>query len=369
MSNFQNDTAEIYREKGKILFFRNSDDEKKRSEGLEYIIKAHTMNDNEASYIIATLILKGVIKPAVGEPEEHALSILRRLADNGDLSSRELLNRVCFSKYKQSDCSKVNVSNSERLTDFEGKLIKIDRKGVFTPVDAELKYENGKNVFRLSANIDFLYFDDIPGAGLLKKAVIDGFREWQGEYTVFGGQKLSVIIDLTTELRLLDNVIVLPVTQDVGDVFKRVSENLGTKSQKERVNNILRDKRSFASSGMKWSVHSRKIICIQSEDNSFSDYAEIKDVAKHEFGHILGLGDLYYSPVDSLPGIEKGTYRELDSYYVSDKIYNLVMCDHHGPVSNNDIEMILLAFRDNELQLYQQNRFNEKISKALGIGN
>jgi len=370
MENVQTNTsAEWYREQGKIMFFHNNGDADDRSQGLRYLIKAHTMNDTEASYIVATLMLQNILRPTVGDPEEHALEILRRLADNGDPSSRELLNRICISKYENAICDHSALPTSVGLVDFNGKPINIDRKGLLTPIDAELKCVNGNNIFQLSANIAFFYGDEIPDIDLFEKAIIDGIMEWQGEYTVFGGQKLSVKIDLTTESRLFDNVIVIPMTSNIGNVAKKVSDAIGTKTKKEQVDDLLQNKRSFAVSGIKWSVRSRKIIYIQSEDNSFTDYAEMKDVAKHEFGHALGLGDLYYSPIDNLSGVEKGTYRELDSYYVSDKLYNLVMCDHHGPISNNDIEMILLAFRDNEAQLYQSSKYKGKISKALGKGN
>ena len=92
-------------------------------------------------------------------------------------------------------------------------------------------------------------------------------------------------------------------------------------------------------------------------------------IAKHEFGHCLGLGDLYASEDDCMRGVEKGTYSELDSYAISDKFYNLVMCDHNGPISNNDIEMVILAFRENRQQLYQPGKLKGKISSALGRGN
>ncbi len=364
-----NTSAEWYREQGKIMFFHNNGDADVRSQGLQYLIKAHAMNDMEASYIVATLMLQNVLRPTSGNSKEYALEILRRLADNGDPSSRELLNRICLSKYENAICDNSALHISVGLVDFDGKPIKIDRKGLLTPIDAELKSVNGNNVFQLGANISFFYGDEIPDAELFEKAIIDGIMEWQGEYTVFGGQKLSVKIDLTTESRLFDNVLIIPMTSNIGDDAKKVSDAIGTKTKKEQVDELLKNKRSFAVSGIKWSVRSRKIIYIQSEDNSFTDYAEMKDVAKHEFGHALGLGDLYYSPIDNLSGIEKGTYRELDSYYVSDKLYNLVMCDHHGPISNNDIEMILLAFRDNEAQLYQESKYKGKISKALGKGN
>ena len=92
-------------------------------------------------------------------------------------------------------------------------------------------------------------------------------------------------------------------------------------------------------------------------------------MAKHEFGHTIGLGDLYQSSSDSLNGVEKGTYEELDKYAISNKYYNLVICDHHGPISNNDIEMVILAFRENKMQLYQPGKLKGKLSSALGKGN
>lgn len=53
MENVQTNTsAEWYREQGKIMFFHNNGDADVRSQGLRYLIKAHTMNDTEASYIV-----------------------------------------------------------------------------------------------------------------------------------------------------------------------------------------------------------------------------------------------------------------------------------------------------------------------------
>lgn len=109
---------------------------------------------------------------------------------------------------------------------------------------------------------------------------------------------------------------------------------------------------------------------VLSENGKFDDFKEIKNVAKHEFGHALGLGDLYERRSDNLGEISKGTYSELDGYYLTDKFYKLVMCDHHGPISNNqNIEMAVLAFWENKAKLYQQGNFMGVISKALGRGN
>ncbi len=95
----------------------------------------------------------------------------------------------------------------------------------------------------------------------------------------------------------------------------------------------------------------------------------IRHVAKHEFGHALGLEDLYEERADRREGVPKGTYPELDGFYLCGRSYNLVMCDHHGPISNNDVEMVVLAFSENKAQLYQPDRWKGRISDALGKGN
>lgn len=380
------DNVEWCRETGKLLLSQNSEDPEKRSLGLSLILKAFGRNDPEASYIVGALLLKGMLRSTEGNTEEHALSILRNAAMMGEPRARVLLNDYCdkrYSKLASSESAKAdkhqntsdNKTESElksktgRLVDFDGKPIKIDRKGVFTPIDAKLEYKDGVNTLTLSLNLSFYYTDKIPDKSLFERAVKDGIKEWQGRYTVFGGQELNVILHITRESRLFDNVFIVPFTGDIVNMTQSITNVLGTKARKEQMNSIVEHKRSFAVHGIKWSVRSRKIIYMQSENGRFDDYEELKNVAKHEFGHALGLGDLYESSIDRLEGVEQGTYFELDGYSVRDKLYNLVMCDHNGPISNNDIEMVVLAFSENRMQNYQKQNGKSKISKALGRGN
>lgn len=364
-------SPETAREMGKALFFNNENDPETRRKGLEFLIAAKSNNDPEAEFIVAKLILDGVLNTNSTDPVEHALSLMCHSANNGYIQARAYLNVYCSSRYV-TEFGKSDDTNQKdgRLVDFNGKPIHINRQGILTPIDAVLEYKDGLNILTLSTNVYFYYCEYIAEYKMLEQAVLDGFRQWEGEYTVFGGQKLAVKIELTTEDRIFDSTVVVPVGDEFRSVFLKTSQFLKSKEKKESFSGIASDKRSFATIGMnKWSVSSRKLIFMQCENSGVIDYEEAMHVAKHEFGHALGLGDLYSSQIDSLNGVDKGTYAELDSYIVCDKFYNLVMCDHHGPISNNDIEMVVLAFQENKQQLYQPKKINDKVSIALGRGN
>ena len=362
--------ADVLRELGKSNFFSNDVDEEKKAYGLKLILEAHAKKDPEATYIVARLLIDKVLRTSTGDPIEHALTLMCSSANNGCIQARAFLNAYCEEKYSDEYDDRYEERHSDSgLVDFEGAPIRVNRQGVLTPIDAVLEHKDDHNILTLSTNLMFLYGEEIIEPEEFEQAVIQGIMAWQGEYEVFGGQQLSVQVNLTMENNLFDNLIIMPMTESIGSTVQAVGNVIGNKERKAQISDLLTNKRSFATAGLKWSSKSRKIICIQSEDGKFDDYDEIMHMSKHEFGHALGLGDLYSSSVDSLAGVNKGTYTELDSYAITDRFYNLVMCDHHGPISNNDIEMVVLAFRENKMQLYQPSKLKGKISIALGKGN
>ena len=371
MTNEEN--ARFLYESGIVKYLDPETSDEETSDAIKSIILASNLGNADAQYFVGAKVLSGEINLKKKNPEEYALKLLKSAANSGNMNARCLLNAYCVKRDQDREIKYSPYGTEGPLRDFDGKLIKINRTGIKTPVDAVLSYENGVNTLKLSLNVLFCdAYDELGGLEeMYQKAVLEGIRSWAGRYEVFGGQKLNVEISVSTETHVYDMVDIVYMGPKMREAVRKVSKISPNKANRENLESTLRDDRSFAISGVfKWSVNSRKNIYMNLSEKDLHDPYEIKCVAKHEFGHVLGLGDLYYEP-GKLEGVAKGKYSELDSYLISDKNYNLVMDDHHGVISNNDIEMIVLAFSENRAQLYQPTKGirNKKISEALGKGN
>ena len=355
-----------------MLYFTNEERNPDMiTKGINLLKHAGRMGSPDAMFMVGKLAWEGYIEIKKGNPKDEALKMLFLASSKGALQAKVMLNEICKERYNEKfGMEKSAERQPGPLTDWDGNKIKIRCKGLRTPIDAKLKYENGKNILTFRANVNVISGDEEQPSAEVRKAVLDGMREWAGEYSVFGGQQLTVVIDVAEKTSLLDTINVFIMDEEIKRMMQQVADAFSVvkgESFAKDINALLESERSFEAQGKEWSMKGRKSIFVRYKQED--DYDAIQAIVKHEFGHALGLGDLYYEKARGFEGVEKGTYEELDAYHISDKMYHLVMCNKHGVISNNDIEMIVLAFSENEMQRYQPTTWNYDVSEALGKGN
>ena len=364
--------AAALRERAKILIMKGKSSAKKMNEGLSLLKEALDGGDPEAAFIVGKLTLDGYLKPKNGNRQETAMKQLAYASEMGSLQASALLGELCRKRYEEDFQTIRDHTGAHPLVGFDGEEIKIDEGGNRVPIDAKLVFDGKKNELKFSLNLYFENMQIVKNPEQFRNAVIEGIKEWEGEYSVFGGQPLRVSIEVTTEERSNDSVRVYLFNEESMGILERLTKLFAINKKSNVFQNserILRTRNSFATTGKKWRVSSKKTICIVQDEGEDNVFQKMKEKTKHEFGHVLGLGDLYQDLSQGLTGVERGEYLELDSFHIDKTIYQLVMCTSHGVISNNDIEMIILAFRENSMQVYQKQRGIQKVSEALGQGN
>ncbi len=381
----KDDTANYYYQIGRDMYFRENGQGNSHERGWQFLNKACEDGHVEAMYLIGyTAYVNPFSEQLTIRDKNGNKSVLTKAqgwdmiceaAKKGSVQAKYFMDRVYGKEFfaKAEACGEQPAETSGGATgplkDFDGKRIQIRREGVLTPVDAVLEYKDGVNILTFSLNLKFLYIDEFAEKPVFEDAVRAGIKAWEGTYTVFGGQKVRLRINLTEEDRLLDNVVFIPCTETLKDALRDVAdatENIGLlKKKHHQLEHFI----GAMVGPVKWTVHSRKAVVIRPANGNLSDWETVMNIVRHEFGHVLGIGDLYKDHGQGFDGILPGKYYDLDPFYVAEGKYDLIMCDINGKISDNDIEMVILAFSENRMQLYQAAQRGDVISKAIGHGN
>ena len=362
-----NNTEDVFRE-GYAQYFLQGSDPEIRKKGFLKIRSAADQNHVEAMFHYGLILLHDTeMARLVSQAERgQAWGWVYRAASCGSMTAKHFLDKVCRERYEKAFPPSGKTSGP--LKDFDGKEIRIRRTGLRTPVDAVLSYENGENILTLQVDLLFAdegVFPDEKDAEVFRNAVMDGIREWEGVYEVFGGQTVRIRIRLSVNENLYDHVSIIPLTKEQEANALKLAE----KSPWGNPDQITHSAALTAFGLRGWSVVSRKLIFFRNPDRMVKNPEHLRHIAKHEFGHVIGLGDLYQSEVFGLGGTDSSNVPELKTYEIMPKEYYLVMSNAFGPISNNDVEMVILAFSENRMQSYQPDRVNKFASKALGRGN
>jgi len=193
----------------------------------------------------------------------------------------------------------------------------------------------------------------------LKNRILSGFRSWKGTYPLESGEMLNVQVFLRETKRRGGSLPVLLL--DRGTL--RGAEVFAGKGKLGR--KIRRGLRTpgFAFTGLRpqsWRPWKNGPVGIRTDMEKFP----VEEIARHEFGHVLGLGDLYRDPLLGLMGIAGKAAERFLPFRREDGRYHAVM-DDNGPVTPLDAEMMLLAQCGGRMQLYQKKSGRGDVSVLL----
>ena len=141
------------------------------------------------------LILSGNISEISGNFAQARRFYYDAILRYGSSRARKYLNALCARL--SADYFK-NAVKSGGICDYSGKPIIFNRKNI--PVCAKLSHDAERSVLKISLNVVQRNLGDMR----LKKpdrVVIQGIKQWQGDYRVFGGYPVCVEISVTSELR------------------------------------------------------------------------------------------------------------------------------------------------------------------------
>lgn len=363
-------------EEGRRLFANDwfaKGDEDALKRAIALFCKADDMGDGEGTFLVAMLLRDGYLKTLSkeGNQRTYLRQKLYTSFRRGYPYAVMALEEICAQDYEKAIAARpVDRSGSPVLLNNRGKPLVMAKSGRFAPVTAELSREGDTHVLTLTARLNYFKISQENEPPWFRAAVEDGVKAWSGDYAVFGGQKLRVRVNTQAASGPANGIRILFIPDDISATLAELYESLPVKGKlTERSASITRSRRTFANVGIvPWRINAPKYVMFQTDSDDMG-YEQVKDVAKHEFGHVLGLGDLYAEKSIKMQGVEFGMYPELDAYYINGKQYWSVMCRHEAPVRNNDMEMVLLAFSENRFQRYQPDILGKRVSEALGRGN
>lgn len=287
-------------------------------------------------------------------------------------------NRVRIRNAIQSlkSCGVDNLSSLEkkllqyrRLEDFNNKIISLSFAGEQYPVEVNLKWENGKNILYIHVKVKFSFPDGFWEQKHIKDYYnrkktqsLKGFEMWSGTYErVFKNHEGAQCVTVKCEAEEI------------------------TEGEAINVNIYASHNRSKTNWGTGWETSQPGNIDLYgsylSSDANKESSKHMKNVAKHELGHILGLANAYSEVTDkplnyaAYPDIKEDIKNHVISEYITKykdepgftTYTGMVMNNSEANISNNDIEMLILAWQKGEVQFYYTDERREgTISEAMG---